>query len=168
MKKLRFLLLLVALPLFTGCKVVNYNFTGAGPLSGSFQVNYFQNSSDLVQPGIERTFTNKLQDLIQNQTNLTLTNSNGDRVYEGEIVDYRITPMSATADQRAGQNRLTIAVNVRYTNKKNEDESMEKRFSFYRDFEGTENPTTAQLASYIDEIFDRITQDIFNDTLAKW
>ena len=49
-------------------------------------------------------------------------------------------------------------MNVRYTNKKNEDESMEKRFSFYRDFEGSETPTNAQLSAYIDEIFDRITQ----------
>ncbi len=166
MKALKLLFLFVSAGLLSGCGV--YNFTGAGKLDGSFQVNYFQNNSELVQPGIERTFTNKLQDLIQNQTNLTLTNSNGDRVYEGEIVDYRITPMSATADQRAAENRLTIAVNVRYTNKKNEEESQEKRYSFYRDFPGSQQPNNAELASYIDEIFDRITQDIFNDTLAKW
>lgn len=166
MKALKFLLLFALVSSLSGCSV--YNFTGAGKLDGSFQVNYFQNSSELVQPGIERTFTNKLQDLIQGQTNLTLTNSNGDRVYEGEIVDYRITPMSATADQRAAQNRLTIAVNVRYTNKKNEEESQEKRYSFYRDFPGSQQPNNAELAAYIDEIFDRITQDIFNDTLAKW
>jgi hypothetical protein len=36
-----------------------------------------------------------------NQTNLNLVNSGGDLIYEGEIVDYRISPMTATADQQA-------------------------------------------------------------------
>jgi hypothetical protein len=43
--------------------------------------------------------------------------SGGDLVYEGEIVDYRISPMTATADQQASQNRLKIRVNVRFTNR---------------------------------------------------
>jgi len=48
---------------------------------------------------------------------LNLTGSNGDLLYEGEITEYRITPMTATADQKAAQNRLTISVNVRFSNK---------------------------------------------------
>jgi hypothetical protein len=39
-----------------------------------------------------------------------------DLTYEGEIVDYRISPMTATADQQASQNRLKIRVNI--SNKK--------------------------------------------------
>jgi hypothetical protein len=56
------------------------------------------NNAPIVEPGVDRDFTLKLQDLIQNQTNLSLTNSNADLVYEGEIVDYRIEPMTATAE----------------------------------------------------------------------
>lgn len=146
-----------------------YNFTGAKPIDAeSFQVNYFVNNADLVEPGIERTFTLKLQDLIQNQTNLNLTNTGGELIFEGEITEYRITPMTATADQRAAQNRLTIAVNVRFINKKNEDDDFEKRFSFYNDFDGNAQLTGAQLSNSLDIIFDRITQDIFNEALAKW
>lgn len=152
---------------FNSCSV--YNFTGTGKIDAkTFQVNYFQNTAELIEPGIERTFTLRLQDLIQNQTNLSLTNSGGDLVYEGEITDYRITPMTATADQRAAQNRLTIKVNVRFTNKKKEADDFEKSFSFFYDFPGTNLPTGAQLTTALDEIFERITQDIFNDSLAKW
>lgn len=151
----------------SGCSV--YNFTGTGKIDAkTYQVNYFQNNSDLIQPGIERTFTNRLQDLIQNQTNLALTNSGGDLVYEGEIIDYRTTPMTATADQRAAQSRLTIRVNVRFTNKNKEADNFEKAFSFYHDYSGTELLSGAALNAAIDEIFDRITQDIFNESLAKW
>ena len=152
---------------FSGCGI--YNLTGTGDIKGeSFQVNYFQNNADIVEPGIERTFTTRLQDLIQNQTNLSLTNSGGDLVYEGEITQYRIAPMTATADQRAAQNRLTISIMVRFTNKEDEDANFEKAFSFFYDFSGNELPTGATLRAGIDEIYERITQDIFNESLAKW
>ena len=99
--------------LLNGCGI--YNFTGAKPVNAkTFQVNYFQNNADLIEPGIDLKFTRELQDIIQNQTNLNLVNQGGELLYEGEIVDYRISPMTATADQRAAQNRLTIAVNFRF------------------------------------------------------
>jgi hypothetical protein len=146
-----------------------YNFTGAKPIDAkTFQVNYFQNNAELIEPGIERRFTIKLQEIIQNQTNLNLTNSNGDLLYEGEIVEYRITPMQATAAQTAAESRLTISVNVRFSNKNKEADNFEKRFSFYRDYEGSSLPTGSVLNDYVDEIFERITQDIFNESLAKW
>lgn len=164
-KKLIFLFAIIA----TCNSCSYYNFTGTGKIDAkTFQVNYFQNSAELIEPGIERTFTQALQNLIQNQTNLSLTNTGGDLVYEGEITDYRISPMAATADQRAGQNRLTISVNVRFVNTKKEDDNFEKRYSFFFDYSGTEQLVGAQLNNAIQTIYDRITQDVFNDSLAKW
>ncbi|HEY0092378.1 MAG TPA: LptE family protein, partial [Flavobacterium sp.] len=121
-----------------------------------------------IEPGIERTFTQRLQNLIQNQTNLNLVNTGGELLYEGEIVEFRISPMTATADQRAAQNRLTISVNVRFSNANKEEDHFEKRFSFYFDYPGTEQLTGSRLTEALDEIFERITQDIFNESLAKW
>lgn len=153
--------------LLTSCKY--YNFTGAGPINAdSFQVNYFQNNAPIIEPGIERTFTLALQDLIQNQTSLTLTNSGADLVYEGEIVEFRIAPMTATADQRAAQNRLTVSVNVRFTNHRDEELSFEKRFSHYYDYTGTEQLVGSQLTQALEQIYERITQDVFNASLANW
>lgn len=153
--------------LLNGCGI--YNFTGAKPVNAkTFQVNYFQNNADLIEPGIERTFTLELQDIIQSQTNLNLVSQGGELLYEGEIVDYRISPMTATADQRAAQNRLTITVNVRFSNRNKEDDNFEKRFSFYYDFDANEQLVGSKLSAGLDEIFERITQDIFNESLAKW
>ena len=153
--------------LLNGCGV--YNFTGTGKINAeTFQVNYFQNNAPLVEPGIERTFTIELQEIIQNQTNLNLVSQGGELLYEGEIVDYRITPMTATADQRAAQNRLTISVNVRFTNRNKEDDNFEKRFSFFYDFDANQQLVGSQLTTALDVIFERITQDIFNESLAKW
>ena len=146
-----------------------YNFTGTGKIDAkTFQVNYFQNNSALIEPGIDRIFTIKLQELIQNQTNLNLTNSNGDLLYEGEIVDYRIAPMTATADQKAAQSRLSITVNVRFSKKNKETDNFEKKFSFFYDYDGSTQLVGSKLTEALDVIFERITQDIFNESLAKW
>ena len=167
MKHLKYLLLLLVATTFSGCSV--YNFTGTGKIDAkTFQVNFFQNNADLVEPGIDRTFTLALQDLIMNQTNLNLVSNGGDLKYEGEITDYRITPMTATADQQAAQNRLSIRINVRFSNKKKETDDFEKSFEFYYDFPGRDLPTGSILNEAIRVIFERITQDIFNESLAKW
>lgn len=152
---------------FTSCSV--YNFTGTGKIDAkTFQVNFFQNNAELVEPGIDRTFTLTLQDLIQNQTNLNLVKTGADLTYEGEITNFRISPMTATADQQASQNRLTIRVNVRFTNKKTEADNFEKTFDFYYDYPAAKQLTGATKDAAIKEIFERITQDIFNSSLAKW
>ncbi|MFI2742957.1 LptE family protein [Zhouia sp. PK063] len=145
-----------------------YNFTGGSTGNAkTFQVNYFQNTADIVEPGLDRQFTVSLQDFIQNQTNLSLTTSGADIVFEGEIVDYTISPMSATAQQTAAQNRLTIAVQVTCTNNTDHEKDFNQRFSFYYDY-----PAASQINAVKDEafqeIFDRIEQDIFNKAFNDW
>ena len=83
----------------------SYSFTGIsiGSDTKTFQVNYFQNRANLIEPGIERDFTLALQDIILNQTNLSLVKYNADILYEGEIVEYRISPTTATANNTAAQ-----------------------------------------------------------------
>ena len=99
--------------------------------------------------------------------NLEMVQSNGDLIYEGEIIEYRVSPMTATANLDAAQNRLTITINLIFSNFKKEEDNFERRFSFYFDF-----PAEQQLISVKSEaheiIFERITQDIFNASLAKW
>ena len=151
-----------------------YSFTGASIPAGTetFQVNFFENQAgnrpgSTVEPGLDQEFTIALQDRILNLTNLSLTNSNGDLVYEGEIVEFSITPMSATAEIKAAQNRLTMGVNLRYFNTKNEEDDFEKKYSFFFDFPADQQFYDVR-DNALDEIFERITQDIFNETLAKW
>lgn len=157
----------VLLTSLQSCKY--YSFTGADTGDAeTYQVNFFQNVAPLVDPGIDRDFTLQLQDIIQNQTRLILKNSNADLVYEGEIVQYFVAPMTATSDSRAAENRLTIAVNVRFINNLEPEKDFERKFSFYFDY-----PANAQLVGGIrdqalEEIFTRLTQDVFNASLTNW
>lgn len=149
-----------------------YSLTGVsiGQDVESYQVNFFQNEAAIVEPGIDRTFTLNLQDLIQNQTSLVLTGNNADLVYEGEIVEYFIAPQSSTSSNTAAQNRLTITINVRFFNNKVPDgtEDFERRFSFFSDVPATTQLIGGALDTALEEIYERITQDIFNASLAKW
>jgi hypothetical protein len=169
-KLVKHLLALLAL-LLSACGV--YNFTGGDVGEAkTYQVNYFQNYAtqspgSVFHPGLDRDYTLSLQDLILNQTNLDLVNSGGDLVYEGEIVEYRVQPMSATAEQRAAQNRLTMSVNVRFYNRTKEDSDWEQRFSFFFDYPGSSQLSTVQDEAH-QAIFERINQDIFNKSLADW
>ena len=165
--KLFFILLL-----FESCG--NYSFTGASIPDGTktFQVNFFENQTgnsmgSIFEPGLDRDFTIALQDILQNQTNLELVTSDGDLIYEGEIIEYRVSPMTATSNLQAAQHRLNVGVNVRFININKEDDDFERKFTFYFDY-----PAEVQLLNIKSEahdiIFERITQDIFNASLAKW
>ena len=166
MKALRLFVILI---LAYSCSV-KYSLTGASisPETKTFQVNYFQNNAPLIEPGIERDFTNKLIVLLINQTSLELVKSNADLTYEGEIVEYRISPTTATANNTAAQNRLTVGINIRFYDKNDSEADFEKRFSFYYDYPGNVQLIGSQKDTALEEIFDRITQDVFNASLAKW
>ena len=97
----------------------NYSFTGASIPEGteSFQVNLFENNAgnnpgSIFEPGLDRDFTTALQNILENQTNLQMVQSNGDLLYEGEIVEYRVSPMTATSDLNAAQNRLSLFTSI--------------------------------------------------------
>lgn len=146
-----------------------YSFTGADTGNAeTFQVNFFQNNARLIEPGVDRDFTLQLQDLIQDQTSLSLVNSNGDLIYEGEITKYNVSPMTATADDRAAQNRLSMTVNVRYFNTLEPEKDFEKSFSFYFDFPANQQLVGSTKDEAHEEIFTRISQDIFNASLTNW
>ncbi len=136
----------------------------------TFEVRFFQNEAAIVEPGIDLRLTNELRDLIASQSPLSITNANADVIYEGEIVEYYIAPQASTSENTAAQNRLTVTVNCRFYNntRKDGEYDFERRFSFFSDVPGSNLLTGSQLQTALDEIFERITQDIFNASLARW
>ncbi len=147
-----------------------YSFTGTNlhPDVKTVQIDYFPNNAVLVEPTLSQLFTIQFQDLFLQQTNLSLVTSGGDLQFEGEITGYKINPMTATAQQTAAQNRLTITVNVRFFNNKLEEDNFERTFSHYYDFDANAQLTGGILDDAFNEILERITQDIFNASVAKW
>ncbi|MBL4745054.1 MAG: LptE family protein [Flavobacteriaceae bacterium] len=168
MKKIIILSLFIITAItFHSCGI--YSFTGGDTGNAkTIQIDYFPNTATLVEPELSQKFTQDLQDLFLTQTNLTSVKSNGDLQFEGEITGYRINPMGATAEQKTSQNRLTITVNCRFYNKEEESKNFEKSFSFYADYPANKQLTGSILDDAFTTILERITQDIFNASVANW
>jgi hypothetical protein len=49
-----------------------------------------------------------------------------------------------------------------------EADNFEQTFSFFSDFDANTQLTGSVLETAYDEIFERITQDIYNASVAKW
>ena len=160
--------LLILLLVAQSCGMYSFGGVTLDDRIKTVQIDYFPNSSPLVEPTLSQEFTLALQDLFLSQTNLNLVNSGGDLLFEGEITGYRINPMTATSQQTAAQNRLTVTVNIRYFNKYEEESDFERSFSFYHDYDANSQLTGSVLDEAFEVILERITQDIFNESVAKW
>ena len=168
-----FILLSVILvtAVFTACKV-SYSFTGASVASNvkTFMVGYFPNRARLVNPNLSMELTqgNKgLENKVIKQTSLSQVSTNGDLEYSGQITDYDVKPMNIQAGDLAAQNRLTITVKVKFTNNKDHEQDWEKSFSQYEDFNSTSSLSSVEDQLVID-IVDKLTDDIFNASVANW
>ena len=168
MKKISFIIFLSSVLITQSCGIYSFTGTNLDPNVKTVQIDYFPNNAVLVEPTLSQTFTQDFQDLFLTQTNLSLVKSGGDLQFEGEITGYKINPMTATAEQTAAQNRLTITVNVRFYNNLNEDDNFEKTFSHFYDYDGSTQLIGSIMDDAFEEIIERISQDIFNASVAKW
>lgn len=162
-----FLLLASLLLSVSSCGV--YSFTGASipPEAKTISIQYFQNNALLVEPLLSDEITNALRDRFMSQTSLNMVNQNGDLAFEGEITDYRTTPVAIQSDQTAALNRLEIKVNVRFTNKYDESTNFETQFSQYKEYP-SEQDLNAVKTDLITEIVEMLVDDIFNKSVVNW
>lgn len=166
MKQLIFILFIF---LLGTCTFPKYSFNG-GKLNEDLEtvsIAYFENNSSLGPANLAQIFTESLRDLFQSQTRLELVTDEGDLAYEGNISSYVIQPIAIQGNQTAAQNRLTITVNVDYINSKEKDKDFNQSFTRFADFDASQDLSSVETA-LIDEIFDQITQDIYNKTLGDW
>ncbi len=146
-----------------------YSFTGASipPEAKTVSVQYFPNRALLIEPTLSSIFTDILRDMFTGQTNLEMVERNGDLAIEGEIVEYKITPVAIQADQTAAQNRLTIIINARFTNKFEPDKDYETKFTQFYDYESTLDLNSIK-EELIDELSTNLAQDIFDKAVINW
>ena len=153
----------------TAC-TISYRFNGASidyNVTKTITINDFPIRAALVYPPLATTFNETLKDAYTRQTRLSLVNSGGDLVLEGEITGYNLTPQAVTEDAYASQTRLTITVRVRYTDNKKPENDLDRTFSAYRDFPSSSMLTDVQ-DQLIQQITDELVDQIFNATVANW
>jgi hypothetical protein len=130
-------------------------------------VGFFTNNTSLGAPSLSQRFTEKLRDVVSQQTNLALIKQNADLQFEGYISDYNVSPVAIQSTDQASLNRLTITVQVKYTNKFEASKNFEQVFSRFADFSSSENIASKE-AELVTEIYRQLTEDIFNKAFNNW
>ena len=133
----------------------------------TIRVGEFPIRAALVYAPLQQTFENNLQDYIQRNTRLQLTDSSSDLEIEGEITGYALSPQAVTEDAYASKTRLTITVRVKYTDNRKDTNNIDQSFSAYRDFDATELVVDVQ-DQLCEEISKELVDLIFNATLGNW
>lgn len=151
----------------TSCKT-KISLSGATipPEAKTISVGFFLNNTSLGAPSLSQRFTEKLRDVVSQQTNLTLIKQNGDLQFEGYIAEYNVSPIAISADV-ASQNRMTITVNVKYTNKFESSKNFEQNFTRFQDVSSDKNISSIE-PELVQEIYRQLTEDIFNRAFNNW
>jgi len=159
--------ILTALFYISGCGI--YSFTGASiPAEAkTISIQHFPNNASMVEPTLSQAFTDALRDKFVSQTNLTLIQKGGDLMIDGAIVAYTVKPVAIQSNQTAALNRLTITVNVRFTNTYDKDKDFETSFTRYEDYPSNKDLAIVQ-QNLIDLINEMLVDDIFNKAVVNW
>lgn len=163
------LLYTLLLIILSSCSI-SYKFNGASidySTMKSIAIADFPNNAALVHPPLSNQLSEEIRDLFTRQTRLTVTRKDGDLELEGEIIGYELTPMGIGADGFSAETKLTITIRVRYTNNVNPDDSFERTYSAYQTFNSQQMLTDVQDA-LCETMVKELSENIYNDTVAKW
>lgn len=149
---------------------ISYKFNGSSidyTKTKTLSISDFPNTAELIYPPLSQEFGETLRDTYTKQTRLQILKKGGDMHLEGEIVGYQLTPMAISANSYSSETKLTMTVKVRFSNNKNPDDDFEKSYSAFQTFDSSRMLTDVQ-----DELMKimvaEITDEIYNDTVAKW
>jgi len=151
----------------TSCGVYSFTGTSLSPDIKTFTVQNFNTGVAGGPANLPIQVNEKLKEYFQRNTDLTLLPTGGDLILEGTLTGYDVLPVAPTANDQAGFNRLTVTVQIRFTNTLDETKDFDQSFSFYADFpQGqTLNQNESRL---LPGILDQIVQNIFNKSAADW
>jgi hypothetical protein len=165
--KIKQYILFFFLAILSSC-TIGYSFTGTSlsPDVKSVSVDYFSNRASLINPNLSQEFTEGLKDKFTSQAGLTLKESDGDLQFEGAITNYRLSPVAVQKDA-AAMMRLTITVQVKFHNEKNEKQDFTQSFSQYEDYASDKDFSSVEEA-LTSSIVEKLLDKIFIKAAANW
>ena len=122
-----------------------------------------------IIPGKTLSFltVDALRQKVLSESSLKFTELDGDAHFEGTITGYTITPIQATGNRISAQSRLTISVQVVYTNLANDKINYNKTFSDFDDFDNTVDFASVE-SQLVDKILKKLVDQIYNAAMEDW
>lgn len=165
---LRYFIVLTFVLVSQSCST--YTFSGASipDEMKTISIQFFENNATLVVPYLASQFTESLKERVRNQSRLSIIRTEADANFEGRITDYTVRPVAIQGNERAGLNRVTVVVNVKYTNALKPELSFEESFQAFQEFSLNQGPLQTQEQKLITLINRQLTELIFNKAFANW
>jgi len=131
------------------------------------RVAYFENRARFINPQLAPQITDKLRQKINNQTRLTLVQSeNPDYDIAGQITGYDVTT-AGISSQQAATNRLIVSVRLVFKNRLDQTKNFETTVSRNFDFSANLSLDQAQ-AQLTPSIIQNMVDEIFNKIFSTW
>ncbi|MBN2892282.1 MAG: LptE family protein [Bacteroidales bacterium] len=162
-------LFFLAILLFSGCGI-KYSLSFSGIDLGKAEtvsIKYFDNIAPIVNPDLSQVIYDGMVQRFVSQTPLDLVQRDGDLHFEGQITGYDVKPIDIQAGETAASNRLTVTVKVKFVNFTKPENNFEKSFSWYADYSNSQNLSDVE-SELIEEISEKIIDDIFNSSVVNW
>ncbi len=167
MHRLMGILLLMAIPLWQGCKIYRFTDASVNPNIKTITITNFPNLAPIQVPSIAPELVERLQNKFIRETNLTLVPENGDIEIDGVITEYLIDPVAITQTEVVAQNRLTIAVRIDFKNRVEPDKNFSTTFRELEVYQA--NLSGSDVDNRIAPIvLDKLVQTIFNRAFVNW
>ena len=151
----------------TSCGIYSFSGTSIQPDIKTVTIDYFEYAALRVNPSLSNDLTEKLKENFRKMTRLEQVEVDGDIEIEGSVTGYDVRATAITADEVAAQNRLTVSVKIKFTNRKYPEDDFEKSFSAYADYDSTMSLDAVE-SDLCEQIVTQLCDDIFNATVANW
>lgn len=153
--------------LLSSCGIYSFSGTSIQSDIKTVTIPFFEYKALKVNPSLANDLTEALKERFRKMTRLEAVEIDGDLELAGSVVGYDVRTTSVTANEVAAQNRLTLSVKINFTNRKYPEDSFDKNFSAYADFDATRTLDSVE-ASLCEEMIEKIIDDIFNASVANW
>ena len=163
----RFIVLALLSQLLISCGVYSFSGTSIKPDVTTISIYNIENVAMRVNPSLSNKLTEALKDKYRKFTKLTQQTDGGDLMLEGQITSYEIAAMAVTANEMASKTRLTVTIKIIFTDQKYPENSFEKNFVAFEEFDASKSFDAFE-GELVDSIIEKLVEDIFNGTVANW
>lgn len=150
-----------------GCGIYSFSGTSIQPDVRTITIDFFEYTAEKVNPSLSNLLTEELRTQFRKMTRLEQVDLDGDLEIEGTVTGYDVSATSVTADEVAAQNRLTVTVNIKFTNRLYPEDDLDQNFSAYEDYDSMLALDAVQ-ETLCNQIVKKLIEDIFNATVAQW
>jgi len=154
-----------------GCAIYSFSGLSLTPEVKTFSIQDFQSKVALGPADLAQQLREKLRGELLQKTPLKQVDSNGDIQFEGVITEFKYMPIAPSSNEQGGtasRTKLTITIQVSYSNAYDKEFEFDKK-SFEQSADMDAHASVeAEEPRLVEEVLTKLVKDLFNASVANW